>query len=205
MYYPKLKRDSLFVVIQDYVERKINEEINKQAVALKEAGHSPTANQTRELANRDDAVNELRDMLDHLKRIAPLWKPEPSDGVLLNYSMLWTLVPHLKSWQKELKLIWGGLCDGEYDWSRTAMRLWPERVVLKCSSDRSLAIAHGLEDVLWVESEDGKWTPRETPTRPMETLFADRSSEAVKAALRNLLEAPGPAAPIKRGRKYKVA
>jgi hypothetical protein len=28
------------------------------------------------------------------------------------------------------------------------MRLWPERVVPKCAKDRSLAIAHGLEDFL---------------------------------------------------------
>jgi hypothetical protein len=45
------------------------------------------------------------------------------------------------------------------------MHLWPERVVPKCAKDRSLAIAHGLEDVFWVEGTDGKWTARKTPTR----------------------------------------
>jgi hypothetical protein len=57
------------------------------------------------------------------------------------------------------------LCAGEYDWSHIAMHLWPERVVPKCAKDRSLAIAHGLEDVFWVEGTDGKWTARKTPTR----------------------------------------
>ena len=38
------------------------------------------------------------------------------------------------------------------------MHLWPERVVPKCATDRSLAIAHGLEEVFWVEGTDGKWT-----------------------------------------------
>ena len=40
---------------------------------------------------------------------------------------------------------------GKYDWAHIAMHLWPERVVPKCATDRSLAIAHGLEDVFWVE------------------------------------------------------
>jgi hypothetical protein len=33
--------------------------------------------------------------------------------------------------------------EGEYDWSRTAMRYWPERVGEKCRKNRSFAIAHG--------------------------------------------------------------
>jgi hypothetical protein len=37
------------------------------------------------------------------------------------------------------------------------MHLWPERVVPKCMTDRSLAIAHGLEDVFWVEDFNQRW------------------------------------------------
>ena len=100
----------------------------------------------------------------------------------------------------------GTLCTGEaYDWAHLAMHLWPERVVPKCATDRSLAIAHGLEDVFWIEGDDGKWKPRETPTRPINALVAERSSEAVKAALKSLLEAPDSAGPAKRGRKSKAA
>ena len=71
------------------------------------------------------------------------------------------------------------------------MHLWPERVVPKCATDRSLAIAHGLEDVFWVEDADGKWTAREIPTRSVDELVLERTSPAVKAALKSLLEAPG--------------
>jgi hypothetical protein len=39
---------------------------------------------------------------------------------------------------------------GDYDWARLAYTLWPERVREKCRSDKSLAIAHGLE-ALYVE------------------------------------------------------
>ena len=45
------------------------------------------------------------------------------------------------------------LAAGKYDWAHVAMQLWPERVVSKCATDRSLAIAHGLEAVFWEEFE----------------------------------------------------
>ena len=85
------------------------------------------------------------------------------------------------------------------------MRLWPERVVPKCEKDRSLSIAHGLQDVFWFEDDDGKWKPRKTPTRPVNELIAEKSSAAVKAALKSLLDAPEPSGSIKRGRKSKAA
>ena len=63
------------------------------------------------------------------------------------------------------------------------MHLWPERVVPKCAEDRSLAIAHDLEEVFWFEGADGKWQQRETPTRPIDELVSERRSPAVEAAL----------------------
>jgi hypothetical protein len=104
---------------------------------------------------------------------------------------LWRLVPGHKPWQKELKAKWAELAAGKYDWAHLAMHLWPERVVPKCATDRSLAIAHTLEDVFWVEGADGKWRARETPTIPVETLVAERTSAAVKAALADLQGAAG--------------
>ena len=77
-----------------------------------------------------------------------------------------------KPWQKELQEQWAELVKGKYDWAHLAMHLWPERVVPKCATDRSLAIAHGLEDVFWSEDADGKWQKRSAPTTPLETLIA---------------------------------
>jgi hypothetical protein len=91
-------------------------------------------------------------------------------------------VPH-KAWQRELKKKWSELSAGRYDWAELAMYLWPERVVPKCVEDRSLAIAHGLEDVFWSEGEDGKWKPRKEPTRAINDLVQERTSSAAKAAL----------------------
>jgi hypothetical protein len=72
------------------------------------------------------------------------------------------------------------------------MHLWPERVVPKCAKDRSLAIAHGLEEIFWAVDTDGKWKPRPNPTQPLTELIKERTSSAVKAALDSLLSAPQP-------------
>ena len=95
---------------------------------------------------------------------------------------LWRLVPH-KPWQRELKKKWSELADGKYDWAQLAMHLWPERVIPRCAEDRSLAIAHRLEDVFWFEDGDGKWQPRQEPSEAVSELIRERTSTAVKDAL----------------------
>jgi hypothetical protein len=84
------------------------------------------------------------------------------------------------------------------------MHLWPERVVPKCAIDRSLAIAHGMEDTFWIEGASGRWNTRTTPAKPIDELVRERSSPAVKAALKSLLEAPATSASI-RGLVRRVA
>lgn len=145
-------------------------------------------------------VDELRTLFDEVKRVAPLWNPNLDDGVIITFAPLWRLVPHHKPWQKELKSTWDALCAGKYDWTHLAMHLWPERVVPKCAGDRSLAIAHGLEDVFWYQDDDEKWKPREAPTRPIDALVQERMSSAVKAALKSVMEAPEQAGGARRGR-----
>ena len=86
------------------------------------------------------------------------------------------------------------------------MHLWPEQVVEKCKSDRSLAIAHGLDTVFWDESEGGKAQPRNISAAEVQALIAQRSSPAVKAALAALAEAPlEPEKPKKRAEEPKPA
>ena len=59
---------------------------------------------------------------------------------------LWSLFRN-KAWQKVLKDSWDKLEKGDYDWTQLAMTYWPARVREKCKTDKSLAIAHGLEDL----------------------------------------------------------
>ena len=141
-------------------------------------------------------------MLEEVKRVAPLWNPHLDDGVVLTMAPLWRLVPQHKAWQKELRSRWDELCAGKYDWAHVAMHLWPERVVPQCAKDRSLAIAHGLEDVFWIEGDDdGKWMARPEPTQPIDEVVKGRTSSAVKAALASLLEVPVPGTSGRRRRK----
>ncbi len=113
-------------------------------------------------------------------------------GFIINFAPLWCLVPQHRTWQKECRKCWDKLVAGDYDWAYLAMHLWPERVVPKCAKDRSLAIAHGLEHVFWEENDDGKWQPHKMPQQEIDQLIAERTSAAVKDALKGLLETPAP-------------
>jgi len=139
--------------------------------------------------------------LDEVKCVAPLWNPILDDGVVLTMASLWRLVPQHKPWQRELKGKWDELAAGKNDWAHLAMHLWPERVIPKCSANRSLAIAHGLEDVFWTKGDDCKWKPRPMPTRLVDGLVRERTSVAVKAALKGLTEVSAPKGPKTRTRR----
>ena len=203
LYLHRFTRDTFYKVLNDFVEPKLRHEESKLASLTQEAGGTPTSSQTKPIDAQERFVEELRGFRDEVARIAPLWNPDFDDGVIINFAPLWRLVPHHRSWQKECKKVWDKLCKGEYDWAHLAMHLWPERVVPKCRKDRSLAIAHGLEDVFWEEDSDGKWKSRKVDSGTVDRLVADRSSAAVKDALESLLDAPAPAALKGKGRRAR--
>jgi len=190
LYFHAFTKDSLFRVQHDYAGPKLLHEEQRLESLRREFGDSPARTERQRIADQESFVEELRAFLEEIKRAAPLWNPNLDDGVVINFAPLWRLVPHCKAWQKELKATWDALCAGEYDWAHLAMHLWPERVVPKCAKDRSLAIAHGLEEVFWVENDDGKWMARPTPTRSIEEIVRERTSPAARAALDSLLQAP---------------
>lgn len=193
--------DTFFRVQNDYVAPKLALEERRLETLSTELGDKPSAAQRKQLAAQEAFVEELRAFLAEVKLVTPLWNPDLDDGVLINFAPLWRLVPQHRAWQRELKATWDALREGKYDWSHLAMHLWPEQVIPKCATDRSLAIAHGLEAIFWEEGSDGKWSPRETPTRSVEQLTSERSSPEKRAALKHLLEAPAPAGAARsRGR-----
>ena len=206
LYIHAFTKDTLFRVQNDYVAPKLAHEERRLESLKSELGDGGTTAQRKEMAAQEAFVEELRAFLEEVKRVAPLWNPNLDDGVIINFAPLWRLVPQHKAWQKELKATWDALCEGKYDWAHLAMHLWPERVVPKCATDRSLAIAHGLEDVFWIEGEDGKWKPRETPDAP------DRANSSPKGRrrpsrrrLRASSKRPIRPGSTKRGRKSKAA
>lgn len=190
LYIHAFSKDTLFRVQNDHVMRKLGLEERRLSSMTLEYRDNATAAQRKELAKQEEFVGELRAFLEEVTRVAPMWNPSLDDGVIINFAPLWRLVPQNKSWQKELKSTWDALCEGKYDWAHLAMHLWPERVVPECADDRSLAIAHGLEEVFWVEGSDGKWSKRKAPTRSIDELIRERASTAVKASLKSLREAP---------------
>ena len=164
----------LFRVLTDVVEPKLAVEQRRLSDLVQELGPSPSASQRRTIDAQETFVDELRELRDELAAVAPLWAPDLNDGIVIVLAPLWRLFAHHRAWSNELKTRWKKLAAGDYDWAQLAMHLWPERVIPKCAEDRSLAIAHGLEDVFWVQDDDNpdKWHPRHTPTTPIDQLIA---------------------------------
>jgi hypothetical protein len=192
IYIHRATGDTLFRVLNDFIGPKLDHEKAKLDGLTQEAGPNPSAAQRREFEQQENFVGELQALKTEVTRIAPLWKPNLDDGVILNFAPLWRLVPQSRSWQGECKKAWDKLVAGDYDWAHLAMHLWPERVVPKCIDDRSLAIAHGLEDALWLEDGAGTWRKRPVDDAALQMLIDERTSSTVKAALGDLLAAQAP-------------
>jgi len=199
-YAHRMTRDSLLAIQNDIVGPKLSTEERRLSSLVAQAGQAPSARERADIATQQAFIDELRTLLDEVRRVAPLWNPDLDDGIVLVMAPLWRLVPTQKAWQRELRTKWNELVSGKYDWAHLAMHLWPERVVPKCASDRSLAIAHGLEDVFWAEASHGKWAARKKPTQPTAELVTERTSAAVKAALTGLVDSPSP---INSGKRSK--
>lgn len=203
LYAHRLTPDTFFRVLNNYVAPKLMHEEVKFTRLVQAAGPDPSTRAAKEIATQEAFVDELRAFRDEVALIAPLWNPDLDDGTVLVKAPLWRLVPQHKPWQNELRKKWDELQEGKYDWAHIAIHLWPERVVPKCTEDRSLAIAHDVEDVFWFEDDDGKWQPREVDQAKVDALVEERTSPTVKDALQRLLEAPRPKTSRRRGRKKK--
>jgi hypothetical protein len=192
LYYHRFSKDTFFRT-REIIGEKLRYEQTKLERLKSEYGEQPTRSQTKELETQEKIASEIKAMCEEVDRIAPLWNPNLNDGVIINFAPLWRLVPHHKVWQKECKKVWDKLVQGEYDWAHLAMRLWPERVVPRCVTDASLATAHGLGEIFWVQDQRNRFQAREEPEAGWEPLIdrlvKERSSTAVKAALQSLLDA----------------
>jgi hypothetical protein len=209
LYYHRIARDTFFQVLNEHVKPKMNHERQKLERMRSEAGTEPTRSQGKEIEEQEKFVAELSSMVEEVERIAPLWNPELNDGVIINFAPIWRLVPQNKAWQKECKSCWDTLVKGDYDWAHLAMHLWPERVVPRCVTDASLAIAHGLEDTFWQSDERDRLQPKEEPEggwQPViDRLVKERTSPAVKGALQSLLDATTPSGSSTRSRRRTSA
>lgn len=203
LYYHRLNRDTLWRVLNDFVKPKLMQEERRLTGLRAEAGNTPTPTERKAIQEQESFVTELANFREDFESIAPLWNPNLNDGVLLNFAPLWKLVPQVPSWQGDLLSAWQKLCEAECEWAHIAMHLWPERVVPKCAKDRSLSIAHGLEEIFWEPQSDGKWKAKKLSADKVKLLIDERSSKTMKAAVDKLLTRPL-AAPAP-GRRRHVA
>ncbi|MCA1795643.1 MAG: BREX-1 system adenine-specific DNA-methyltransferase PglX, partial [Desulfobacteraceae bacterium] len=150
VYYHCLTDQILYICVNDFVEPKLKT-VTDDLTALRNQTTRSSAEE-KELARLSDLESELKDFRDELLRIAGFWKPDLNDGVQITAAPLWKLFQH-RQWQKKLKDTWEKMESGEYDWAHLACSIWPERVLRKCHTDRSLAIAHDVENDFWEEIE----------------------------------------------------
>lgn len=185
LYAHRVSGDSLFQVLHDLVMPKLGLEERELTRIRQDAGVTPSASQRKAIDAQERLVGDLRELREELEAAAPLWAPDLNDGIVVVLAPLWRLFAHNRAWSNELKKHWTKLVKGDYDWAQLAMHLWPERVVPKCAEDRSLAIAHGLEDVFWIQDSgtEDKWHPRGEPTISIDQLVAQHQSPATIAAL----------------------
>lgn len=149
LYYHRLNDQTLYTCVNDFVEPKLTD-VAAELASLRQKGSGRTRDDEKRLEKLQDLEIELQEFRDELLRIARLpWKPNLNDGVQITAAPLWKLF-QLPKWKKTLKETWEKLEKGDYDWAHLAYSIWPDRVKKKCVTDKSLAIAHDLED-LYVE------------------------------------------------------
>lgn len=159
LYYHRLNDQTLYRVVNKYVESKISEVergIAQIENELKAASGREATRLTDRLNEARAFLGELRDLREELLRIAALpYKPDLNDGVIINAAPFHGLF-RLRAWARDAEDCWKKLQKGDYDWAHLAYTIWPDRVREVCKRDRSIAIAHGLEDLCEVQAPEFK-------------------------------------------------
>ena len=143
LYYPVLNSQTLYTANNEFIEPKL-EQLRKELTALRDKGSARSRDDDKTMEALQTLEKELVELRETMLQIAPTYRPNHDDGVQISAAPLWPLFRH-KPWQKLLRETWAKLEKGDYDWSYLAMAYWPRRVREKCKTDKSLAIAHGLE------------------------------------------------------------
>jgi hypothetical protein len=162
VYYPSLSNQTLFTAVNDFLDGPNGKltQVSRKCAELRIKGNGRSRDDEQKYEALQIFEKELTELRDALLKIASAYQPNHDDGVQITAAPLWPLFRH-KSWQKVLKHTWAKLEKRDYEWAHLAMAYWPGRVREKCKTDKSLAIAHGLEE-LYVEPEAA---PKKTRTK----------------------------------------
>lgn len=139
IYYPGIDSQSLPKLVTDVITPKI--------AALTQEIENRRAAPGGKIADLEASRIELEEMrADFIELIKLGYQPHQRDGVLITACPLAKYFRHA-GFRRELEACWTELFRGTYDWSRLALSMWPERVHEACKKDRSIAVAHGREDL----------------------------------------------------------
>jgi hypothetical protein len=184
VYYHRLNDQTLYTCVNNFVEPKIRE-ITSQVDKLR-SSTKRSPQEEKEFEKLSTLEAELKDFKEELLRIALFWKPNLNDGVQITAAPLYKLFK-LSAWSNKLKDTWQQLEKGDYDWAHLAYSIWPERVIKASLKDRSLAIAHDLEDDLWEEVVDKKdkkgnvikmkWVPKKISETALNNYISEKTKE----------------------------
>ena len=151
LFHEKIDRNTFYALQQEpYLSTKRRavqlrlEELGKKVLTTQGAVRKPIEKEMDELRQLAEQLAQFAKDLDAITRGG--YEPEPDwidDGVILRMAPLWSVIP---LWKSEPKKYWEELAAGKYDWSRIAMKYWPERVKQACKKNKSYAIAHGHEE-----------------------------------------------------------
>ncbi|MBA3474045.1 MAG: hypothetical protein H0T57_12605 [Rubrobacter sp.] len=158
LFHERITPDTLYLLAGNrYLGGEINRlrgeisELNARATATPQGGEKKHL--AKELEATEELLLDLEAFARTLSRVTSQtnsrgevagWRPELDDGVILNLAPLHALMP---SWSAEPRKAWAALEAGSYDWSRAAMRYWPDRVIEECRKNKSYAIAHDRLDL----------------------------------------------------------
>ena len=151
LFHEKIDRNTFYALQQEpYLPTKRRavqlrlEELGKKVLTAQGAARKPIEKEMDELRQLAEELAQFAKDLEAITRGG--YEPEADwidDGVILRMAPLWSVIP---LWKSEPKKYWEELAAGKYDWSRIAMKYWPERVKQACKKNKSYAIAHGHEE-----------------------------------------------------------
>ena len=149
LFHENVDRNTLYVLQRDYLDHKLNGlrlEIGDLQGQLANLSGTARKRMERQIDSDTQLLEELTEFAKALERVVRQgYRPEDNwidDGVILRLAPLWELIP---IWRSEPKKYWRRLEGGDLDWSHIAKHYWPDRVLEKCKTNKSFAIAHGVE------------------------------------------------------------